>query len=1164
GRDLLKSAECQLSPISRVYRLRVFFRAMAPSRKRGGGGGVGKSAAARPEWKIGDLVLAKVKGFPAWPAQISKPEKWGHSHDPRKVFVYFFGTDQIPDAIQAFTQETKKHLSLKCQGKGSDFVRAVEQIGEVYEKLKVEKQDEIENVDEEVKIDGRKSSTKKSKGKKNDRSRASRHNVSNVVPNAEGDSIIQRNQTIFMDDKGLKHEIEGLEDLRGLFEEDQLKETCPVKRSVKKAGITECESQDLQENVAAIRSPQSEPIPMRKSDNPKDGNVSAGLAEIKQEVGRKRRAVKRSSARSGDKGAIISLAHDGRDFRLAARSPNLKVHQSDGDVNEKALSKGGTQLQGELLVASNTCKDSITLDDGQPNFEVPNKQKLEVSNDIVEDKVALQNEKSVVFPFVFEDDRNKVIIDESLLCNSVLKKKRKHLKKSDLGTSGLTWKCLDIEERVTTEIEISNSLEKPSDIDSDTKRTRHRIGTDEHLPLVKRVRARMGKESSKLEEHIMEHSMAKSEESIKKEGMTKPVESTTNEHVPQDAVPIENFQCKSNVSVPLKVADLGRTSIYDQASSTSVQRDPCLPHKADKYRLRGSLADDEAALPPSKRLHRALEAMSACAAEAATLSAGIDMGSEEKCDDGKSGSVSVENGKGDVLEIEDPAKEGKLSFLKDPMLETSSSDMCIDSLNLVSGVSSEFALHALNNAGNSMDEDIRSHVHGDKKKMNHHDDGIVRAENAEESDSPSSLKIESKQHEKSCFLPLKKHDSSKFGLENSIEAEGNEELNQHGKCIPVSPEKHEASNSALEHFDEAKKGGDISDTDQKFSMHDDQEKMDKCIEQAEEKSLVRDAAEKPSVHDDQTKMSGGSDINGNQNKMDGWSDANLCTEISKEASYSCKKVAESEQHEMPRLVIAGQEEGSKFTSECHKHRDETLAIYADTDCQSLVLDNTKKSVPLIGDPNSTKELVTMTQENDELKQDMKFVSMLPKKHGGMKFAKDLSYLGKSNLESAMDVDSKSHLHGNQKRMGNRKDVICAKRVEEPVVSFQKADDSKKHHNPISVSLRNIDNVKSDLRQSRSSFTSPPKTHRVIDYGKVESDQLESKPSIKVKKSNVTPTKKVPVAVSKKDDGQFNAEKANQEHQPRRSSVGTLENVSVSHAKSGCDVSTPRSKIHVKI
>ena len=44
----------------------------------------------------------------------------------------------------------------------------------------------------------------------------------------------------------------------------------------------------------------------------------------------------------------------------------------------------------------------------------------------------------------------------------------------------------------------------------------------------------------------------------------------------------------------------------------------CFPPKADKYRLRSSLPSDEVSLPPSKRRHRAQEAMSACVVEVAT------------------------------------------------------------------------------------------------------------------------------------------------------------------------------------------------------------------------------------------------------------------------------------------------------------------------------------------------------------------------------------------------------------------------------------------------------------------------------------------------------------------------------------------------------------------
>ncbi|KAK8961257.1 HUA2-like protein 2 [Platanthera guangdongensis] len=68
---------------------------MAPSRRKGSARVSAATTAARKQWKIGDLVLAKMKGFPAWPAMISEPEKWGFSSDRKKLLVYFYGTKQM-------------------------------------------------------------------------------------------------------------------------------------------------------------------------------------------------------------------------------------------------------------------------------------------------------------------------------------------------------------------------------------------------------------------------------------------------------------------------------------------------------------------------------------------------------------------------------------------------------------------------------------------------------------------------------------------------------------------------------------------------------------------------------------------------------------------------------------------------------------------------------------------------------------------------------------------------------------------------------------------------------------------------------------------------------------------------------------------------------------
>ncbi|XP_042007891.1 ENHANCER OF AG-4 protein 2-like isoform X2 [Salvia splendens] len=108
---------------------------MAPGRKRGG-----KGAKTKSELSLGDLVLAKVKGFPAWPAKISRPEDWKHAPDPKKYFVQFFGTEEIafvaPADIQAFTNDTKSKLSARCKGKTVKyFAQAVEEICEEFEEL---------------------------------------------------------------------------------------------------------------------------------------------------------------------------------------------------------------------------------------------------------------------------------------------------------------------------------------------------------------------------------------------------------------------------------------------------------------------------------------------------------------------------------------------------------------------------------------------------------------------------------------------------------------------------------------------------------------------------------------------------------------------------------------------------------------------------------------------------------------------------------------------------------------------------------------------------------------------------------------------------------------------------------------------------------------------
>ncbi|KAL5540654.1 hypothetical protein UlMin_042846 [Ulmus minor] len=115
---------------------------MAPGRRRGA-----NKNKAKGQLSLGDLVLAKVKGFPYWPAQISRPEDWKKPPDPKKYFVQFFGTEEIafvaPADIQTFTSELKNKLSAKCHAKTKHFTQAVKQICEAFDELQKKKSSDL-------------------------------------------------------------------------------------------------------------------------------------------------------------------------------------------------------------------------------------------------------------------------------------------------------------------------------------------------------------------------------------------------------------------------------------------------------------------------------------------------------------------------------------------------------------------------------------------------------------------------------------------------------------------------------------------------------------------------------------------------------------------------------------------------------------------------------------------------------------------------------------------------------------------------------------------------------------------------------------------------------------------------------------------------------------
>jgi len=124
---------------------------------------------------------------------------------------------------------------------------------------------------------------------------------------------------------------------------------------------------------------------------------------------------------------------------------------------------------------------------------------------------------------------------------------------------------------------------------------------DEHLPLVKRARVRMGKSSTEAELNSISQVQVKSgEEDI-----------TDSPHQIITCSNCENGLAEGGPSV------LNSTLVNVSPSNliASYSENGSQICKIKKDQMFGCSVDDEAALPPSKRIHRALEAMSANAAE---------------------------------------------------------------------------------------------------------------------------------------------------------------------------------------------------------------------------------------------------------------------------------------------------------------------------------------------------------------------------------------------------------------------------------------------------------------------------------------------------------------------------------------------------------------------
>ncbi|KAL6500441.1 hypothetical protein OROHE_025807 [Orobanche hederae] len=582
---------------------------MAPSRRKGANKAAA-AAAARRKWKVGDLVLAKVKGFPAWPATVSEPEKWGYPADQKKVVVHFFGCEQIMSAfcnpvdIEEFTEEKKLSLLGKRHGKGADFIRAANEIIDCFEKLK--KQDLVSK------------------------------DIDSEETNIADENSSQESLIPFMKDESPGVAVDPL---------------C--------AGMTNDLNSLTEAAVAAAKEDafQNEDMPFSEAPSNLSGTYltrKRSDVDRSQNSGSERRKPARrlrSSSRVDAtrlRGTALPFVNNNRNSRRLCVSAS-----GDGSLRRgNRIFKSSDDFEGQnvdsLAFVANDC------------IEESDSGLMSVESDTLSIDIG-STVDSVSNPVGAEEPSAEINVGETELSdrldfqsNNIIKKKRKPNRKRHNNDTIEAAKLNTIASdagKLRTECVSLGFREKPAQ--------RHaKEDGDEHLPLVKRARVRMGRPSAAVEEDLtLVH---------KEEEMT----------VVPECHSVQSFEPLScNVDAP--PANRESVSIKQEPALSSLSHvSPA--NRPNFWETRKNLVDGEAALPPSKRLHRALEAMSANVAEdcqrASNCSPSANVQSNGYCTSSSLECSVMSEGKKTVVESEPGAQE---DLSNGDSLLSASSELCI-------------------------------------------------------------------------------------------------------------------------------------------------------------------------------------------------------------------------------------------------------------------------------------------------------------------------------------------------------------------------------------------------------------------------------------------------------------------------------------------------------
>ncbi|KAL8530701.1 hypothetical protein ACS0TY_007655 [Phlomoides rotata] len=567
---------------------------MAPSRRRSANKAAA-AAAARRKWKLGDLVLAKVKGFPAWPATVSDPEDFGYSTGWKKVLVKFFGCPQIafcnPADVEEFTEEKKVSLLGKRHGKGADFVRAVKEIIECFEKLK--KQGQV--------------------------SRANGAEGTNITNENTEESLIES-----VKDEDLVDTVKPLyagtnNDLNSLTE----------------AAIAAAAEDALHDNEMHLEEAPptlvSTVTPVSTTYTGRD-KIEAARSQKSGSQRRKSARVLRSSSRI-DANKLQSTMLSSTINTRSSRRSSANVSEDRSLRRSKRIVRSSDDSVGEDA-NSLTFVSNDSIEDSDSEIMTVDSDTLSINGGTTIDSGSKPVESEEPFP---ENNEVETILSDMLDFQSnkvIIKKKRKPNRKRHNNDTLEAAK----NDMVASDAEmLKTECVSPTFSEQSAQRCVKDDG-DEHLPLVKRARVRMGRPSpAALEEVTLLHE----EEKV----FEVPGSLSTQS--------FEHLSCKvdspaSRESVPIK-----EDPIISCQSLVS-------PKRPTFCETKKNFVDEEAALPPSKRLHRALEAMSANVAEdcerASNCSPAADIRSNAYCPSFMENS-ELPMGQKAVVELESGATE---------------------------------------------------------------------------------------------------------------------------------------------------------------------------------------------------------------------------------------------------------------------------------------------------------------------------------------------------------------------------------------------------------------------------------------------------------------------------------------------------------------------------